>query len=69
VHGKQNATVHRLQTVPRIGQGTPHDHTHRVVEVAAPHFLFKADGQGFFGELCHELKLECVRGLKGNLSF
>ena len=36
-----------------VGQGRPDDHAHRVVEVRAPHFLFEADRQGFFGELGH----------------
>jgi hypothetical protein len=54
VHGKQHAPVHRLEAVARIGQRAAHDHAHGVIEVAAPHLLFKTDGQGFFGELGHE---------------
>ena len=54
VHGEQHAPVHRLEAVPGIGQGAPDDHAHGVVEVASAHFLFKTDGQGFFGELGHE---------------
>ncbi len=53
VHCEQNPPVHRLEAIPRIGQGAAHDHAHGVVKVAAPHLLFKADGQGFFGELGH----------------
>jgi hypothetical protein len=54
VHREQDAPVHRLEAVAGIGQGAPHDHAHRVIEVRAPHLLFKADGQGFLGELGHE---------------
>ena len=43
----------RLQTVADIGERTPHDHAHRVIEVGASHLLFEADGVGFFGELFH----------------
>ena len=53
VHRKQHATVNGFQAVPGIGQGTPDDHAHGVIEVAAPHFLFQTDGQCFFGELGH----------------
>ena len=53
VHGEQHAAVNRLQSVPRIGQGASYDHAHGVIEVAAPHLLFKTNGQGFFGELGH----------------
>ena len=54
VHGEQHTPVHRLESVARIRQGAADDHAHRVIEVAPPHFLFKTDGQGFFGELGHE---------------
>ena len=53
VHRVQHAPVHRLQAVARIRQRAAHDHAHGVIEVAAPHFLFETDGQGFFGELGH----------------
>ena len=53
VHRVEHAPVHRLQTVACIRQRPPDDHAHRVVEVGAAHFLFEADGQGFFGELSH----------------
>ena len=54
VHRIQHAPMHRLEAVPSVGQGASHDHAHGVVEVAAPHFLFEADGQSFFGERGHE---------------
>ena len=54
VHRVQRAAVHRLEAIARVGQSAPHDHAHGVVEVASPHFLFKTDRQGLFGELCHE---------------
>jgi hypothetical protein len=63
MHGEQHATVHRLQTISGIGQCAAHDHTHGVIEVAAPHFLFQTDGQCFFGELSHKGKgwWRCIR--------
>ena len=62
VHREQHAPMDGLEAVARIGQGAAHDHAHGVVEVAAPHFLFETDGQGFFGELGHEGQEE--RGAK-----
>ena len=56
VHREQDPAVHGFQAVPGIGQGTPDNHAHGVIEVAAPHFLFQTDGQCFFGELGHMLK-------------
>ncbi len=53
VHREQHAAMHRLEAVPRIRQRAADDHAHRVIEITAPHLLFEADGQGFFGELGH----------------
>ena len=53
VHRVQHAPMHRLEAVAGVRQRAPHDHAHGVIEVAAPHFLFETDGQGFFGELGH----------------
>ena len=50
VHGIQNTSMHRLQTIAHIGQGATHNHTHRIVEVRAFHLFFEADGDGFFGK-------------------
>ena len=69
VHRKQHAPMHWLEAIARVGQGASHDHAHRIVEVAAPHFLFKTDGQGLFGELCHVRRLWCVDGPEGNRRF
>jgi hypothetical protein len=57
VHGKQHAPVHRLESVPCIGQGAPDDHAHGVIQVTAAHLVGKAGGQGFFGELGHGVDL------------
>ena len=43
LHGVEDAAVHRLQPVARIGQRARHDHAHRVIEVGAPHLLFDGD--------------------------
>ena len=39
VHRVQDAAMHRLQTVARIGQRTRHDHAHGVIEVGAFHLV------------------------------
>ncbi len=41
VHGEENSAVHGLQAVAHIGQRTPHDHAHCVVEVGTPHLLLE----------------------------
>ena len=40
VHTVHHAAVDRLEAVTRIGQGTRHNHAHRVAEVAILHVLF-----------------------------
>jgi len=40
MHGEQDPAVHGFESITRIGQGTTNDHTHGVIEVTAPHFLF-----------------------------
>ena len=44
VHREQDAPVHRLEPVARIGQRAHHDYAHGVIEVALLHFL--GDGNG-----------------------
>jgi hypothetical protein len=44
VHGVENAPVHRLKAVPRIGQRARHDHAHGVIEIGALHLLDDGDG-------------------------
>jgi hypothetical protein len=53
VHGEQDPAVHRLQTVPNIGQRAPDDDAHRVVQVGLAHFVFEVYLQYFFGEFSH----------------
>ena len=43
-HRVENPAVDRLEAVANVGQGTRHDHAHRVVEVAHPHLVLDADG-------------------------
>ncbi len=43
LHGVEDAPLHRLQPVARIGQRTRHDHAHGVIEVGAAHLLFDGD--------------------------
>ena len=40
VHRKEHPPVHGFEAVAGIGQGPAHNHAHRIVQVAAPHFLF-----------------------------
>ena len=42
-HGVDHAAVHGLQAVAHIGQGSPDDDAHRVVEVGALHFELQVD--------------------------
>ena len=54
VHGVQHTTMHGFETVAGVGQGASHDHAHGVIQIAAAHLLFEADGQGFLGKWNHE---------------
>jgi hypothetical protein len=54
MHRKKYTPVHWFQTIPRVGQCSPHDHAHGVVQVASTHFVRKTGGESFFGELGHE---------------
>src|SRR5882672_9605207 len=53
VHRVQHPAVDRLQAVAHVGERAAHDHAHGVIEIRAPHLLFEADRQGFFGERFH----------------
>ena len=50
VHSVEHAAVHGFQAVAHIGQRTADDYRHGVIEIAFAHFLFEADGDGFFGK-------------------
>ena len=39
VHTVEDPPLHGLQTVPRIGEGTRHNHGHRIVDVRTLHLL------------------------------
>ena len=39
VHREEHAPVHRLEAVAHVGQRTPDDHAHRIVEVRRAHLL------------------------------
>ena len=43
VHGVEDAAVHRLQAVARVGQGPRHDHAHGVVQIRAAHLVVNVD--------------------------
>ena len=63
VHGIQHTPVHRLETVARIRQGAAYDHAHGVIQIAAPHFLFQANRQGFLGKFSH-IYMEAATSLR-----
>ena len=43
-HRIKDAPVHGFQAVANVGQGAAHDHAHRVIEIAAFHFIEDRDG-------------------------
>jgi len=56
-HGVEDPSVHRLQSVAHIGQGTPHDHAHGIVHIGLAHFVFDVYGKDLPGELGHKNNL------------
>jgi len=49
MHGIQNTAVNRLQTITNIGKRTAYDHAHRIIEIAALHFICDRDGPNVAG--------------------
>ena len=54
VHREEDAPVHRLQAVARVGDRAPHDDAHGVIEVGRAHLVLQADRlqgdvRGLFG--------------------
>jgi len=43
MHGIEDAPVHGLEAVARIGQSARHDHAHGVIEIAALHLVRDGD--------------------------
>src|SRR5690606_631786 len=64
VHGVQHAPVHRLQAIADVRQRAPHDHAHRVIQVAAPHFVVEVDRDDFLREIGH--RIACVLWCRGS---
>ena len=52
-HCIEHTAMHGLQTVTYVGQRTPDDHAHRVVEIRLPHLVFEIDGGDFAGGFSH----------------
>jgi hypothetical protein len=61
VHREEHAAVDGLQAVAHVGQRTPDDHAHGVVEIRAPHLLLERDRVRFLGELFHGFDGEPTR--------
>jgi hypothetical protein len=40
MHAIEHPSVNRLETIPDIGQGPAHDHTHGVLEIGLLHLIF-----------------------------
>ena len=45
VHRKQDAPMHRLEAVARVGKGTRNDHAHRIIEIGTLQFVLDRDRQ------------------------
>ncbi len=78
VHAPEDAAVHRLQAVARVGQGPRHDDRHGVVEEGPLHLLLDLDGLDaaevdgravavvgrWWGGVAHACGFPRVRGLR-----
>ena len=53
LHRVQHAPMHRLQAITDIGQRTPDNDAHRVVQIGLPHLVFDVDAQDLFGQISH----------------
>ena len=51
VHRIEDAPMHRLETVTRVGQRARHDHAHGVIEIAALHLLGDGNGANVRGRI------------------
>ena len=48
-HGEQHPPVHRLEAIPNVRQGPPHDDAHGVIEVRLLQLVFNVYRQDLFG--------------------
>jgi hypothetical protein len=55
-HGVEHSAMHGLQPVAHVGQGTPDDHAHRIVEVGLPHLVFEIDRHDFASDFRHSIR-------------
>ena len=57
VHRVEDAALHRLESIARIGQGARHDDAHRIIEVCLLHFganVYFSDETKFHSEILFE---------------
>ena len=59
LHGEQDATVDRLQTVAHVGKRATDDDAHRIVEIRLTHLVFEIDVQNFAGDFSHAVFYRC----------
>src|SRR6056297_2804816 len=52
-HRVEDPPMHRLQAVAHVGQGPPHDHAHRVIEIGLAHLVFEIYRKYFLGDVTH----------------
>src|SRR6185295_10963298 len=55
-HGVEHTAMHGLQPVAHVGQRTPDDHAHRIVEVGLPHLVFEIDRHYFTSDFRHSIR-------------
>ncbi len=52
IHGVKNSSVHRLQTVPCIRQGSSYNYAHGIIDVGVLHLVFYKDRNYLLTGLC-----------------
>ena len=67
VHREEDAPLHWFEPIAHIGQGSSHDHAHRVLEVGALHLLMQSDrlNPGILGLLDRALLGHPLLGSEG----
>src|SRR5690606_6965610 len=56
VHRKKHAAMNWLQTVAHVGQSSPDNNAHGVIQIRLFEFVFDIDGENFFCDFAHECR-------------